>query len=127
MREKNTTAKTVNEYMAALPADQCTLLQKMRTIIKEAAPKADEVINYSMPAFKGDSVLVWYAIYKEHLGLYPTAAPIQVFKDDLAKYKTSKGAIQFPLDKPLPVTLIKKIVKYRVKEDAEKAMVKKKK
>lgn len=122
----NTKFSSVEEYFASHPADVQAILQEMRDIIRQAAPKAQEVISYNMPAFKVHSVLVYYAAAKEHLGFYPTAAPIRVFADELAKYKTSKGAIQFPLDKPIPKTLVKKIVKYRLEEDEARARARKK-
>lgn len=112
---------TVEEYLASFPEETRAILEELRQTIKQAAPKAVEVISYNMPAFKQNRVLVYYAAAKQHIGFYPTASPIQVFKDELAKYKTSKGAIQFPLDKPIPKALVKKIVKYRVEEDMEKA------
>ncbi|MCB9044786.1 MAG: DUF1801 domain-containing protein [Chitinophagales bacterium] len=119
--------KTIDEYHAAFPADIQLLLDKMRVTIRQAVPGAAEVISYNMPAFRQHGVLVYYAANKAHIGFYPTASPMTVFAADLEQYNTSKGAIQFPLDKPLPVTLIKKIVKYRVQEDIEKAAAKKKK
>lgn len=116
-----------DSYINSFNGDVKTKLEQLREIIKKAAPKSVEVISYGMPAFKQHGVLVYFAAAKEHLGFYPTAAPIQVFADELAEYKTSKGAIQFPYNKPLPVKLITKIVKYRVLDDAEKAEAKKKK
>lgn len=92
----------------------------MTTII-DAVPTATETISYGMPAFRQNKVLVYYVVHKEHIGFYPTPRPISVFKKELAKYKTSKGAIQFPIPEPLPLSLIKKIVKFRVREDIENA------
>lgn len=116
---------SIDEYHNSFPEDIRVLLDKMRAIIKQAAPKAAEVISYGMPAFRQHGVLVWYAANKKHIGFYPSASPIQVFAQELIPYKTSKGAIQFPLDKPIPVTLVKKIVKYRLLEDNNKAVSKK--
>jgi uncharacterized protein YdhG (YjbR/CyaY superfamily) len=113
--------KTVEDYHASFPAGVQKKLSEIRKIIAQGAPRATEVISYNMPAFRQHGVLVYYAAYKEHIGFYPTSSPIKVFRDDLVKYKTSKGAIQFSLDKPLPKTLIKKIIKFRVKEVIEKA------
>ena len=93
--------------------------------ILQAAPKAEEVISYNMPAFKYNGILVWFSGYKNHIGFYPSSTPIEIFKNDLKKYKTSKGAIQFPLDKPLPLALITKIVKFRSKQNIEKVEAKK--
>lgn len=112
---------TIDEYHALFPIEVQKKLQQLRETIKKAAPKAKEVISYNMPAFKQHKTLVYYAAYKNHIGFYPTASPLPVFKDELTPYKTSKGAIQFPIDKPLPIALIKKIVLFRMKEDAEKA------
>ena len=105
------------EYNASFPPATQVLLGKMRALIKEAAPTAIEVISYNMPAIKMNQILVYYAAYKEHIGFYPTSSPIRFFKAELTGYKTSKGAIQFPLNKKLPSRLIKKIVQFRVKED----------
>lgn len=124
---KNFVVKTVDDYIAALPLAQRTLLQKVRIAIKSAAPQAEEVISYGMPAFNLNGALVWYAVYKEHIGLYPKPSAIKAFNKELAGYKTSKGAIQFPVDKRIPITLIKNIVKFRVKENKEKAQLKSKK
>ncbi|MFI5137240.1 MAG: iron chaperone [Sphingobacteriales bacterium] len=117
--------KTVDEYFSTLPSNTKSLLEELRSIIKLAAPTAKEVISYNMPAFKLHSVLVYYAAYKGHIGVYPTSSPIEVFKDDLAPYKYSKGAIQFPLDEPMPADLISRIVKFRVQQDSEQAKKKK--
>jgi len=111
---------TIDEYHKIFSEDVRTILQRLRKIIKQAAPQAVEVISYNMPAFKLNKVLVYYAVHKTHIGLYPTPSPIMFFKDELVKFNTSKGAIQFPINKPLPTTLIKKIVRYRVAEDKEK-------
>ena len=116
----------IDEHIAAFPTHTQALLQQMRSIIQAAAPKATEVISYAMPAFKMNGVLVYFAGYKNHIGFYPSASPIKFFKTELAAFKFSKGAIQFPLDKKLPLPLIKKIVKFRVKENSEKLKAKKK-
>jgi uncharacterized protein YdhG (YjbR/CyaY superfamily) len=116
--------KTVDEYLSAFPASTKSVLRKMRTTIKEVVPHAEEVISYNMPAFKQNGILVWYAAYKEHIGFYPTPAPIKTFAQELRGYKTSKGAIQFPIDKPIPTSLVKKIVRFRAKQNSEKAKAK---
>jgi uncharacterized protein YdhG (YjbR/CyaY superfamily) len=113
--------KTVEEYFSAFPASTQRILEEVRKTIKRAAPEAKEVISYNMPAFKLNGVLVYYTAHKDHIGFYPTASPIVAFKDQLSAYKFSKGAIQFPVDKPMPVDLITRIVQFRVKEDMEKA------
>src|SRR5689334_6795678 len=94
--------KTIDEYIAAQDDDKKSVLHQFRKIMKAAAPKAEEVISYGMPAFKLGSVLVYFSAMKEHYGFYPTSKPIEIFKDKLKPYKTSKGAIQFPADKPIP-------------------------
>lgn len=118
---------SIDEYIAYYPPNIQPILEELRTIIKQAAPQAKEVISYNMPAFKQHGVLVYFAAYKGHIGFYPTASPIVVFKNELSSYKTSKGAIQFPIDNPLPKKLIQDIVIYRLSEDIEKAQLKKKK
>lgn len=116
--------KTVDEYFSAFPASTKSVLRKMRATIKEVVPQAEEVISYNMPAFKQNGILVWYAAYKQHIGFYPTPGPIKTFAQELRQYKTSKGAIQFPIDKPIPTSLVKKIVNFRVKQNLEKARAK---
>jgi uncharacterized protein YdhG (YjbR/CyaY superfamily) len=120
------TYKNIDDYIASFPKDLQIILEQMRTIIRKAAPKAEEVISYAMPAFKLDSVLVYFAGYKNHIGFYPMPAAIIAFKKELSIYKSSKGAVQFPLDKPLPSALITKMVKYRIAENLQKAKAKKK-
>src|ERR1700733_12417565 len=117
--------KTVDEYFSSFPANIRDILELTRTIIKQEAPNAQEVISYNMPAFKANGVLVYYAAHQGHIGFYPTSSPIEVFKSELSAYKFSKGAIQFPIDKPMPVDLIRLMVKFRVQQDAEKAARKK--
>lgn len=117
--------KTIEEYFSTFPEGTQRILEQVRKTIKNAAPGAKEVISYNMPAFKLNGVLVYYAAYKEHIGFYPTASPIVAFKGELSAYKWSKGAIQFPIDQPMPVELITRIVEFRVTEDGEKAGKKK--
>jgi uncharacterized protein YdhG (YjbR/CyaY superfamily) len=120
----NTAIKTIDEFIAGFPAPTQVLLKKMRAIINKAAPKAAETINYGIPTFTLEGNLVHFGGYKSHIGFYPGPAGIEAFKKELAVYKTSKGAIQFPLDKPLPVGLITQIVKFRVLQNIEKAKMK---
>jgi uncharacterized protein YdhG (YjbR/CyaY superfamily) len=128
MESTRTKFKTVDEYFSVFPTTTKSVLMRMREAIRQAAPQAEELISYNMPAFKfRGSVLVYYAAYEKHIGLYPTASPMRVFHKELADYKTSKGAIQFPIGKPIPVTLVKKIVKFRMNENLEKQRVKAKK
>jgi uncharacterized protein YdhG (YjbR/CyaY superfamily) len=112
--------EAIEKYIEACPFRTKTLLKQMRSTIKKAAPEAKEVISYKMPAFKLNGMLVWYAAFKNHIGFYPRPSGIEMFKKELLAYKLSKGTVQFPLDKPLPLTLITKIVKYRVKENTLK-------
>lgn len=112
---------SIDEYHASFPESIQKKLSEIRRTIAQVAPLATEVISYNMPAFKLNGVLVYYAAHKEHIGFYPTSSPLKVFRDYLVKYKTSKGAIQFSFDKPLPKTLIKKIVKFRIAEDLERS------
>lgn len=116
---------SIDQHISEFPKETQQLLELLRMTILQAAPKAEEVISYNMPAFKYNGILVWFAGYKNHIGFYPSSTPIVVFKEQLKKYKTSKGAIQFPLDKPLPLALITKIVKYRIKQNLEKKAAKK--
>ncbi len=109
--------RTVDEYLSALPKAARAAMTDLRETIRKTAPHAEEVISYNMPAFKSDGMLVWYAAFKKHIGLYPKASAIAAFKGELASYKTSKGAIQFPFEKPIPHALVKKIVKFRLKEN----------
>jgi len=114
--------KTVDEYIKSFPADIQAILEKMRRVIKEAAPRAAEVISYQMPAFKQNGVLVYFAAQKNHIGFYPTSSGIEAFKAELGPYKWSKGAVQFPLGKPVPYDLVKRMAMFRVKEDAKKRL-----
>ncbi len=109
--------RDIDEYHASQPAEIRETLETLRQTIKQAAPQATETISYGMPAFRLNKVLVYYAVHKKHIGFYPTPNLINHFRKELENYKTSKGAIQFPIDRPLPFTLIKKIVKFRVAED----------
>lgn len=113
--------KDIDQYHSLFSADIQKKLEQLRQAIKQAAPQATETISYGMPAFKQNRVLVYYAVYTKHIGFYPTANPIVQFKDELAKYKTSKGAIQFPIGQPLPLALVKKMVTFRVLEDTKNA------
>ncbi len=112
---------TTDEYIAQFPADMQKILQKVRATIKAAAPGASERISYGMPGFYLDGMLVWFAGHKTYLGFYPTGEGIEAFKNELTPYKSSKGAVQFPLDKPIPYELITKITKSRVEANKRKA------
>lgn len=108
--------KTVAEFIASAPKPARTRLREMRAIIAAAAPGATQSLKWSMPAFSYDRIVATYCDFKDHVSLFPTPSAIHAFRKDLAKYKTSAGTIQFPLDKPLPRALITRITKFRVKE-----------
>ena len=110
----------VDVYIASFPADVQSLLTQMRQTIKATAPGAEELISYGIPAYKLKGMLVWFAAHTNHIGLYPRGSGIEEFADRLKGLKVSKGTIQFPLDKPLPVDLIGAIVKFRIEENMRK-------
>jgi uncharacterized protein YdhG (YjbR/CyaY superfamily) len=120
---------TIDEYIAAFPDDVQKKLEQVRTTIKKAAPGAEERISYGIPAFNlNGQYLIYFAGYKKHIGMYPVPGGVKEFEKDFAPYYTSgKGTIQFPLDKPMPAGLIKKIVKFRINNNAEKAKKKRQK
>jgi uncharacterized protein YdhG (YjbR/CyaY superfamily) len=113
--------KTTDEYIAQFPQDIQLILQQIRAVIKETAPEAVERISYGMPGFYQTGMLVWFAGYKNHIGFYPTGEGIEAFKAELSPYKFSKGAVQFPIDQPMPYDLIRKIVKHRVEQTSHKS------
>ncbi|UXE65919.1 MAG: DUF1801 domain-containing protein [Chryseotalea sp. WA131a] len=117
---KTEIARDIDEYISFHPESVRMQLETLRQTIRKAAPKAEEVISYQMPAFKFYGMLVYFAAYKTHIGFYPTGSGIASFKKELDKYETSKGTVRFPIDKPLPLGLIGKMVKFRVKENFEK-------
>ena len=111
---------TVDSYIASFPEDVQTLLQQVRPTIRQAAPDATEAIKYAIPTFVLNGNLVHYAAFKHHIGFYPAPTGIKAFEKELSPYKQGKGSIQFPLDQPLPLDLITKIVLYRVKQNSKK-------
>lgn len=117
---------TVDAHIAQFPAAIQERLQKLRNTIQKAAPKAEQTINYGIPTFKLEGNLVHFAGYKNHIGFYPGSGPIELFKKELAGFETSKGAVRFPHDKPVPYALVTQIVKYCVIRNTEKAAAKKK-
>jgi len=123
-----TNFKTIDEYISTFPKNIQVVLETIRQTIKEAAPYAEESISYQIPIFKLNSnYIIYFAGWKNHIGLYPVTDVIkEKFKKEFASYKTAKGTVQFPLDKPMPLSLIQKIVKYRVKENLERKKKKKK-
>ena len=110
-------AKDIDEYIARFPADVQAILEKVRTTISKAAPEAKEVISYQMPAFKQHGILVYFAAWKKHIGLYPPISGDKALEKAVARYAGPKGNLQFPLDEPIPYELIERIVKLRVKQD----------
>jgi uncharacterized protein YdhG (YjbR/CyaY superfamily) len=120
MNEKTPVAKTTDEYIAFFEPPLQERLQQLRQTIKKAAPAAAEVISYQMPAYKLHGMLVYFAGYKNHIGFYPGAGGIAAFKKELSVYKGAKGSVQFPHDKRMPLGLVSKIVKFRLKQNMEK-------
>ena len=112
--------KTIDDYIRTFPLSTQKILEEMRALIREAAPEASEKISYQMPTFYLNGNLVHFAAYERHIGFYPTPSAIQAFAGELSSYKTSKGAIQFPIDQPMPGELVRKIVKFRVEENSAK-------
>jgi uncharacterized protein YdhG (YjbR/CyaY superfamily) len=110
----------VDEYFANVPAGARKHLSALRRAIRQVVPEAEEVISYKIPAFKFHGMLVYYAAFRNHIGFYPTSSGIGEFKKDLAEYKTSAGAVQFPMDRPLPLDIIVRIVKFRAAENLER-------
>jgi uncharacterized protein YdhG (YjbR/CyaY superfamily) len=107
----------IDKYIAKFPKETRALLGQVRTTIRKAAPEAEEVISYRMPAYKLNGMLLWFAGHSKHIGFYPMASGIKAFKKELSIFKGAKGSVQFPIDKPLPLGLIAKIVKFRVAEN----------
>jgi len=112
--------ETIDDYVNLFPKNVQNILEKLRKIIRESAPEAEEAISYGMPTFKLNGNLVHFAAFKNHIGFYPTPSGIETFKEELTPYKSSKGSVQFPLDKPIPYELVRKIVVFRVKENLKK-------
>lgn len=112
--------KTINEYIALFPKDIQKILKEIRQTIRELAPNAKETIKYGIPTFELKGNLVHFAAYKTHIGFYPASTGITKFKKELTPYETSKGTIKLPLNKKIPIKLITKIVKYRIKENLER-------
>ncbi len=127
MKGEQTVLKTIDEYIAGFPEDVQAILQRVRQTIKAAAPNAQETINYQMPTFTLNGNLVHFAAFKNHIGFYPTPTGIEQFKDELSVYKGAKGSVQFPLDKPMPYDLIRRIVVFRVEEAVAHAAAKRRK
>jgi uncharacterized protein YdhG (YjbR/CyaY superfamily) len=112
--------KSIAEYINAAPKDARKKLREMRTCVRAAAPGAKESLKWGMPAFSYRRILVTFAAFKHHIGFYPTSSAVSAFAHDLSKFATAKGSIQFPLENPLPLSLIRKITAFRVRESIEK-------
>jgi uncharacterized protein YdhG (YjbR/CyaY superfamily) len=112
---------SIDEYIASLPEETQIMLEELRAAIKAAAPGAEEKISYQIPTFALKGNLVHFAAWKNHIGFYPTSSGTQAFKKELSIYEGAKGSVKFPIDKPLPLKLISRIVKFRVAENLQKA------
>lgn len=111
--------KTIEEYISLAPAEVQEKLWRLHETIKAAAPGATEALKWGMPAYSYQKILVAFAACKNHIGFYPMPSAVKAFSKELTEFKATEGSVQFPLDKPLPISLIKKIVKFRVKESKE--------
>jgi uncharacterized protein YdhG (YjbR/CyaY superfamily) len=120
MNAKKAKPRTIREYIDAAPPQAQAKLRQIRACIRAAAPGAQESLKWSMPAFSERRILVMFAGFKHHIGFYPTPSAVRAFAKDLTGFKTAKGSIQFPLDRPLPLALIRKITAFRVRESHEK-------
>jgi uncharacterized protein YdhG (YjbR/CyaY superfamily) len=125
MTTTRTKFDNIDNYIASFPEETQELLERLRLTIRKAAPEAQETINYGIPTFTLKGNLVHFAAFKNHIGFYPTPSGIEIFKKDLSAYDGAKGSVKFPIDKPIPFELISRIVKFRVKENQEKATNKK--
>ena len=121
MKKSQAAPKTIDEYIAGFPPDIRRKLTDVRSTIRKAAPAAEEAIAYQMPTFRQHGNLVHFAAFKNHIGFYPAPRAIEEFKKELAVYQGSKGTVRFPLDKPMPLGLIARMVKFRVKKNLEQA------
>ena len=126
MKRSRTTPQDIDQYIAGFPPAVCAKLTRLRAAIRKAAPQAKEAIKYQMPTFTQHGNLVHFAAYQHHIGFYPAPRAIERFKEELSAYEGSKGTVRFPLDKPVPVGLIGRIVKFRVQQDRERAAARKK-
>lgn len=125
MKNEQTVARDIDEYIAGFPKDVQEILQKIRRTIRKAAPQAEETISYKMPTFNlNGNYLIYFAAYKKHIALYPAPVGVPEFEEEIAPYASGKGTLQFPLNKPLPYNLITRIVKFRVKENRTRARAK---
>jgi len=112
--------QTIDEYIKTFPTDVQSILERMRQVIRKAAPDAVEAISYQIPTFKLNGNLVHFAAFKNHIGFYPTSSGIEAFKKEFSRYKWAKGSVQFPIGEPIPFDLVEEIVLFRVKENMKK-------
>src|ERR1700704_430722 len=119
MISKKAKRESISGYIKAAPKETQDKLRQMHACIRAAAPGATEGLKWGMPAFSYKRILVTFAVFTHHIGCYPSPSAVKAFEKDLSKYKTAKGSIQFPLDKPLPLSLIRKITQFRVRESLE--------
>ncbi len=124
MDSKKSGINSIDEYIATFPKDIQKILQELRATIKAAAPDAEEKISYQMPTFFLNGNLVHFAAFKKHIGFYPTPSGIEAFQKELSVYDGAKGSVQFPIDEPMPLKLISRIVKFRAAENIKKAKIK---
>ena len=124
MDSKKSGINSIDEYIATFPKDIQKILEELRATIKAAAPDAEEKISYQMPTFFLNGNLVHFAAFKKHIGFYPTPSGIEAFQKELSVYNGAKGSVQFPIDEPMPLKLISRIVKFRVAENIKKAKIK---
>ena len=126
MKTSKTAPKDIGAYIAGFPTDVQQILEKIRKTIRKAAPEAEETISYLIPTFnlKG-TYLIYFAAYKKHIGLYPAPRGNERFKKELSRYEGGKGTVRFPLDQPIPLALITRIVKFRIKQNLEREKLKK--
>jgi len=127
MKSHSASPKNIDEYIAAFPRDVQEILKQIRAAVKKVAPDAEETIKYQIPTFVLNGNLLHFAAFKNHIGFYPTPSGIEAFKHELAAYKGAKGSVQFPIDKPIPLSLIKRIVKFRVDKARAKSPVRRRK
>ena len=127
MKTEQTIHETIDEYIADFPPDVQAILEKLRATIRKAAPDAEEAMKYRLPTFVLNGNLVHFGAFKKHIGFYATPTGNEKFRKELSVYEGAKGSVQFPLDEPIPYDLVSRMVKFRVKENLEKAAAKRKK
>ena len=126
MKTKQQNSKTVDQYISSFPPEVQNILRKIRTAVRRAAPGAEETISYRIPSYTLQGKLIYFAAFKKHIGFYPRVTGIAKFKRELSAYEGAKGSVKFPLNKPVPLALISRIVKFRVKENLTRAKTRKK-